>query len=103
MEHPTLDIEHELESAFADLRRTLAKANYKIKRTEERLAPRALVSQRAGSVLGVAGALGLLLGLDSQHRLDWLAAGALIGAAAASVIATVEGERKSGGASRRTN
>jgi len=94
MEHPTAEINHELESAFADLRRTLSKANHKFRRTEERLTPRALVAQHPWSMAGVAGALGFLLGLDSQHRLDWLAAGTLIGAAAASIIRTTGDETK---------
>ena len=92
MEQPTAGIDRELESAFADLRRTLSKANYKIKRTEERLAPRALVAHHRWSIIGVAGALGFLLGIDSQHRVDWLAAGTLLGGAVMSVIRSAEGE-----------
>jgi hypothetical protein len=88
MQQATEDIDRELREAWADLRLTLSKVNTKVERTEERLAPRLLVSKHPIAVSGVALALGFLIGMDEQRRFDWLASGMLLGAAIASIAKT---------------
>jgi ElaB/YqjD/DUF883 family membrane-anchored ribosome-binding protein len=90
MQHATENIDRELQQAWADLRNTLSKVNTKVERTEERLAPKLIVSKHPIAISGVALALGFLIGLDQQRRFDWLAAGMLIGAAVASIAKTTE-------------
>lgn len=88
MQQATEDIDRELQEAWADLRNTLSKVNTKVERTEERLAPKLLISKHPIAISGVALALGFLIGMDQQRRFDWLASGMLLGAAIASIAKT---------------
>lgn len=88
MQQATEDIDRELREAWADLRQTLSKVNTKVERTEERLAPRLIISKHPIAFSGVALALGFLIGLDQQRRFDWLASGMLLGAAIGSIAKT---------------